>query len=47
MRTATKTKVEVKIALAAVSDPAVCVSFAWRQVPVYKCWPNKNTLVKQ
>ena len=36
MRTAQKTKVKV-------SDPAVCVSLAWRQVPVYTCWPNQNT----
>ena len=26
-----------------MSDPAVCVSLAWRQVPVYTCWPNQNT----
>ena len=25
------------------SDPAVCVSLACRQVPVYTCWPNLNT----
>ena len=38
---------KLKVALAAVSDPAVCVSLAWRQVPVYTCWPNQNTLVKE
>ena len=30
-----------------MSDPAVCVSLAWRQVLVYTCWPNLNTLVKE
>ena len=38
-----KQKWKLKIALAAVSDPAVCVLLAWRQVPVYMCWPNHNT----
>ena len=38
-----KQKCKLKFALAAVSDPAVCVSLAWRQVPVYTCWPNQNT----
>ena len=33
----------IKIALAAVSDPTVYVSLAWRQVLVYTCWPNQNT----
>ena len=42
MRSAAKTKVKVKNC-SAVSDPAVCVSLAWRQVPVCTCWPNQNT----
>ena len=38
-----KRKWKLKVAVAVVSDPAVCVSLAWRQVPVYMCWPNQNT----
>ena len=38
-----KRKWNLKVAVEMVSDPAVCVSLAWRQVPVYTCWPNQNT----
>ena len=38
-----KLKWMLKIVLAGVSDLGVCVSLAWRQVPVYTCHPNQNT----
>ena len=38
-----KRKWTLKVALAVVSDPAVCVSLSWRQVPLFTCWPKQNT----
>ena len=34
---------KLKVVFGAVSDPAVCVLLAWRQVPVFTCWLNQNS----